>query len=233
MKTGKIKLSEVVLDFNVYPRADVDSQHVGYLREAEDSGAELPPIVVDSKSKRVVDGFHRVRMWQHKYKEEPNKTVPCIFKTYPDESALLLDAIRYNASHGRTLTRYDRTHCILLADDLRIAAEDLAMALSMTVEKIGLLKTERVGTLQTGKTSRPMALKRTIRHMSGRTMSKHQREINDRLGGMNQSFYVNQLIMLIEADLLDWADEQLIKRLSILFNVLAKIRGRLKRKETA
>lgn len=228
MSTKKIKLSEVVLDFSIYPRADVDAQHITYLREAEDAGSLLPPIVIDDLTKRVVDGFHRVKMWQRKYKAEPNHTVEAIFKKYPGERELLLDAIRYNANHGRTLTRYDRTHCILLAEHLNIEVEELASALSITVGKVGELKVGRVGTMHVGKTTTQIPLKRTIRHMSGRRMTKEQSEINSRLSGMNQGFYVNQIIMLIEADLLNFDDERLMESLFRLNKLLNQIKKRLK-----
>jgi hypothetical protein len=228
MKTQKVKLSEVVLDYSIYPRADVDNQHIAYLREAEDAGAVLPPIVIDAKTKRVVDGFHRVLMWLRKYRDDPNHTIEVVVKSYSSESEILLDAIRYNANHGRTLTRYDRTHCILLADQLHVETGELASALSMTIEKIGELKVNRVGTLHVGKTTEPIPLKRTIRHMSGRTMTKHQKEINSHLSGMNQSFYANQLIMLIESDLLDFDDEGLLESLAKLYGMLDKMKKRLK-----
>ena len=110
----KIAIAELVLDFSIYPRMDVDGQHVHYLCEAYRAGVELPPLVIDKKSKRVIDGFHRVRMYQRE--EDEAFKAPVVEKTYPSESAILLDAIRYNASHGRTLTQHDRAHCILRGD---------------------------------------------------------------------------------------------------------------------
>lgn len=227
MTTEKIKLSELVLDFSVYPRADVDSQHVSYLREAEDAGCQLPPVVIDRATKRVIDGFHRVKMWRSKYSDS-DPSVEVIAKSYESEKDVLLDAIRYNANHGRTLTRYDRTHCILLGEKLHVPQDELASALSMTVERIGILKSERVGTLHVGKTNEAIALKRTIRHMSGQRLTKHQSEVNDRLGGMNQSFYANQLIMLIEADLLDVNDDSLLESLGKLHRLLGRMKNQFK-----
>ena len=217
----KIKLAEVILDFSLYPRSDVDAQHISYMREAEDSGVKLPTIVIDSKSKRVIDGFHRVRMWRHKY--DDNHEIDVIEKTYKNEAEMFLDAIRYNASHGRILTRYDRTHCILLSEKFKIAPKNLASALSMTVEKLGKLKIGRIGELRVGKTTQSIPLKRTISHKHGQKLTKRQSEVNDKLGGMNQVFYVNQIIMLIESGLLDINNKQLLERLNVLFQALNKL----------
>ena len=230
MKTRKVKLNEVVLDFSIYPRTDVDGQHITYLREAEDAGSILPPVIIEGRSNRVVDGFHRVKMWQRKYKNEPNHKIEVIVKDYKNEEAILLDAIRYNANHGRTLTRYDRTHCILLAEKLHIEPEDLASALSMTIEKIGELKVGRVGNLHVGAAVSSIPLKRTIRHMSGKKITEKQRMVNTHLGGMNQGFYVNQLIMLIESDLLDMNDEKLLESLNRLYSLMGRIKKRFRAK---
>ena len=60
----KMNLCDLVLDFSLYPRVSVDSTHVRRLHEAFLSGVTLPFVIVDEKSKRVVDGFHRVTMWK-------------------------------------------------------------------------------------------------------------------------------------------------------------------------
>jgi len=66
-------------------------------------------------------------------------------------------------------------------------------------------------------------LKQTIRHMRGRNLTKEQSAANDKLSGMNQSFYVNQLITLIESKLLDSEDEQLFERLKHLHGLLEEL----------
>src|SRR5688572_13414948 len=56
-----IKASELVEDFDLYPRGDVDGTHVLSLVQALEAGVELPPIIACKKTKRIVDGFHRRR----------------------------------------------------------------------------------------------------------------------------------------------------------------------------
>ena len=220
----EIPLATVVLDFKLYPRGDVDSQHVAYLVEALAAGQELPPIIIDAESKRVIDGFHRVRACeQHLGKDCKIKVIE---KSYHDEAEMFIDAMRLNAAHGRTLTRYDRVHCILKAEEFKIDMEQVADALHLTVETVGRLRVERVGKLRAAG-SPEIPLKRTIRHMAGRTLTKGQAEANDKLSGMNQMFYANQLITLIENDLLDVSNEALMEKLrklgELLDGVLAKV----------
>ena len=218
MKAVRMKLSELVMDFSIYPRASLDSQHVSYLREADDAGFKLPPVVVEAKSKRIVDGFHRVKMYRAHYGDDYE--IEVLLKSYPNDRELLLDSIRYNAHHGRTLSRYDRTHCITLAAEMKIPEAELASALSIRVEKIGELRVGRTGELKIGNTIKTIALKRTIGHMAGLRLNKGQQEVNERLGGMNQVFYVNQIIMLIQSGLLNTADENLMAKIADLRRLL-------------
>ena len=214
----KYKVGELIEDMELYPRAAVDTQHIAYMVESAQTGAAFPPVVIDEKTKIIIDGFHRCRMYRRVYGAE--HVIECITVKYKNRAAMLLDAIRNNAGHGRTLSRHDRVHCLLVAEQMGIPEDEVASSLSMTVEKIGELRTGRVGTMRVANTTRKIPLKRTIRHMTGQRLTKQQSEANDKLSGMNQSFYVNQLITLIEADLIDLDNEDLLSRLGTLAALL-------------
>lgn len=216
------KLSELVLDFDLYPRQQVDSHHVREMQVAREAGATFPPLVIDKKSKRVTDGFHRERMYRRD--GDPSMEVECVEKAYRNEKEMFLDAVRFNASHGRRLTSFDKAHAALLAEKLGIADNAIAEALKLTADSMGELLATKVAIGGNG-TKTPVAIKRTIGHMAGKKLTKPQVEANKKLGGMNQTFYVNQLITLIESDLIDKENEDLIAGLrklnSLLDGVLA------------
>lgn len=218
---SKMKIGELVFDFDLYPRSDIDTHNIAYMSQAEDAGVKFPPVIIDKKSKRIVDGFHRVKMYRQKY--DDNYKIEVIEKTYGSEKEIFLDAIRYNASHGKMLSRHDRMRCVLQSERMRLKIDDVASALSMTIEKINQLKAERVGELRVGGTIQSVPLKRTIRHMSGKRLTKKQSEVNEHISGMDQKFYVNQLVMLIESNLLDQDDEILFQRLHVLWQQLGKL----------
>ncbi|MCZ6655594.1 MAG: hypothetical protein O7D91_21505 [Planctomycetota bacterium] len=201
-----IKTSSLVLDFDLYPRQQVDSHHVGEMIEAEKAGIEFPPVVADVKSKRVTDGFHRVRKQLSVYGDDGE--IACVLKRYKNEKEMLLDAMRYNSAHGRNLTAYDKAHCIVLADNFDIGDEEVAAALSITAEKIVEVRSSKHATTGNGKV-RAIALKHTIRHMAGKKLTKGQAEANRKLGGMNPLFWVNQLVILLENELIDAENEDL------------------------
>lgn len=220
-----IKVSELVLDFTLYPRGEVDSQHVGYIREAMKAGVELPPIIAEKKTLRVVDGFHRTKAYIGEHGE--GHEIEIVEKSYKSDAELFLDAARYNSAHGANLSRFDRVHCILRAEQLGITVEQIASALSITADAAGQLRVNRVGQLRATKASggnhMQIPLKRTIQHMAGQTLSRSQEEANGKLGGMNASFYVNQLCILIENGLLDKANEKLFARLAKLRELLDEV----------
>ena len=219
-----VKLSELVFDFDLYPRGDVDSQHVHYMRESLQAGVKLPPMIVDKKSKRVVDGFHRGRAY--KAEQGDDAIVEVVLKTYHSEAAMFEDAMRFNSAHGRALNSFDKSKCIIRAELLGLTVEQTAAALCLTCEAVGKLRTGRVGKLRATsvkgelQAAEEIPLKRTIAHMAGMTLTRGQVEANGKLGGMNQAFYANQLITLIESNLLDKEDEKLIERLRVLHGLL-------------
>ena len=212
----KYQLSELILDFDLYPRGGVDNHHVTEIAASIEAGASLPPLVIDKSSKRIIDGFHRWKAYRRIHGEEYE--TDCIEKTYKSEGDMLLDAMRYNASHGRALTQHDKAHCLILGIKFNLSEARIAEALNLTTARNGTLKTTRIGKLG----RQPLALKQTIRHMAGRTLTEEQGRANDKLSGMNQLFYVNQIITLIENDLIDSENGELL-------DGMEKLRGLLER----
>ena len=137
-------------------------------------------------------------------------------REYDDDAAMLKDAMTLNASHGRTLTVYDKTRCLLLAQELGISREVVSVVLNITRERAEHLLLTRVAA--TGE-----VLKRTMGHFAGATLTSEQADHNTyRAGGMDQLFYINQVIALIETDSIDWARANVKERLEFLSERLSE-----------
>lgn len=212
-----IKAASVVLDFELYPRNNVDSHNVSAICDAMAAGIEIPPIIICRKTMRVVDGFHRVKA-ALKY-AGAEATITVIEKAYHDDASLFADAMRYNNAHGARLDPCDRVHCVILGQRLGLTMSQIAGALNVPTVKLESLRADRTAT--SGKLT--IALKRTVRHFAGRRLSKRQKEANEKLSGMRQVFYVNQLIELIESDMLDTDDSKMMNRLEHLVQLLERI----------
>lgn len=219
----KVNIDRLITDYNLYPRNKVDDQHVVYMIEAINSGVILPPVIADKESKRVIDGFHRLTAHRKLKISEIN----VIYKVYKSDSDMFIDSIKYNAGHGRMLTQFDKAHCLIKAEEMGLSIDITSEALSITVKKAEEIKRDKIGELKisshlTG-ARQYIPLKNTIRHMRGQELTDNQISANERLSGMNQVFYVNQIIDLIENDLLNKNSEKLMTQLNKLYKLLENI----------
>ena len=217
-KTQTVKAVELVQDTTLYPRTDIDRQAVGHLVEALASGVTLPPVVVCRETNKIIDGFHRTNAHLRFYGIDAD--IEVIYEAYTSDKERFLDAIKYNACHGVKLDKYDRAHCAIIGKSLRISQADLSTALNMQLKRIRELLQGR--TAVTGKAKEVVPIKRTIEHMAGQKLTDGQQKANKRLSGMRQSFYVNQVLLLIENGLIDLGDEELLERMQCLLDALQK-----------
>lgn len=209
----KMKAAEVVLDFDLYPRNNIDSGNVTGILLAMDAGVELPPIITDRKSKRCIDGFHRVKA---ALRRDKNADIVAIEKDYANEREMFLDAMRFNAAHGARLDPCDKAHCLIVAERLKISIDKVAGALHVTQERLEDLRISRTARHK----GLSIALKRTTKKFAGKQLTARQVEANGKLSGMNQAFYARQLIELIESDMLDLEDDNLLIVLQKLHGLL-------------
>jgi hypothetical protein len=208
---------ELVEDLSLYPRLQVDDWYVSRLAEALRSGATLPPIVADRASKRIVDGFHRRRAALRVH--GPTAEVDVLFRDYPDERSLYLDALRLNAHHGKRLSTAEEVRAVLRGQELGIEPRVIADTLAIRVEKLeGLLerKTAR-GTVEP-----VVVLKPSFDHLAGQQLTQQQELANKHSGGHQASFYARMLIQLLESGAVDESNRALMERLKKLYELLGK-----------
>lgn len=222
----KVKAATLIEDMDFYPRQTIDRTHISHMVDAMNSGMEMPVIIVDKKSKRVVDGIHRRRATLKI--GGPDAEIEVMWKTYRTEGDLFLDAMAYNAKHGKNLNTWDRMKCFERAAELGIANKLVSRALNLEVKRLSEIIEDRscfIVENRNGKKKRNVPIKNTIRHMRGKQITKKQVEANEKLGGLNQMFYCNQIILLLEADLIDKENGPLIERLEHLYGALGKFVG--------
>jgi ParB-like chromosome segregation protein Spo0J len=214
---ARVPAVELVEDLSLYPRLQVDDWYVSRLAEALRSGAALPPIVADRASKRIVDGFHRRRAALRAF--GPTAEVDVLFRDYPDERSLYLDALRLNAHHGKRLTTAEEVRAVLRGQELGLEPRVIADTLAIRVEKLeGLLekKTAR-GTIEP-----VVVLKPSFSHLAGEKLTQEQEQANKHSGGHQASFYARMLIQLIESGAVDESNRILMERLKKLYELLDK-----------
>jgi len=127
-----IPLSEIVQDRTLWPRAGYDEAALARYRESID---RLPPIRVDQASRILLDGFHRVRVFQ----EARREIIPVIFEDCPPES-YVLRALELNL-HGAPLPTEQRNQTLLRLAKEGFTQEAIARASGISQERVSQILT--------------------------------------------------------------------------------------------
>jgi transcriptional regulator with XRE-family HTH domain len=166
----KVRLDEINLDENIYPRKTFSHKTVEHYVEALKGGAVFPPIVVqkvrdnDGKEKLIcIDGWHRVTAYREYYKDSNN--VKDITTTMMIDAILWKDTIldktecleelriesaRMNLKHGDRLSQEDLIYQLLKIvkerpiERLEGIVTELARAFGYSVNYISKLIGEEV-----------------------------------------------------------------------------------------
>lgn len=219
----RVRLSEMVLDFNLYPRAEVDAVNRAAITAAIEAGEVMPPIILDSKSKRIIDGFHRYYSYKKVYGEDFE--AEAILNEYESEAAMWADAIKHNARHGRRLSSHDIAHIVSKNGDM-LSMTALAEALGRTTDVLEHLIANRFA-----KNSKE-PLKGAFRaRYANRNISKKAEAANKRAGGFwNALGLLSQLIDHLENDVVPFDDERVIERLQKVYELVGNV---LEKREVA
>jgi hypothetical protein len=210
-----IPIDKLIEDFDLYPRTAVNSMLVNQYREAYRAGAKFPRIKVDQKY-RIIDGFHRTNA----FRLEGVLTIPAIVYRIKSDVEFFEASVSANSGHGERFSSYDRAKVIARAEELGIEKKRIASMLAITVDTI---ESVEKGFANNGETGQPMPLKSSVRHLAGRTLTVRQNNAHVHIGGMQQSFYINQVLLLLEGNLLDYKNEAVMSRLHHLHLALEKV----------
>jgi hypothetical protein len=217
-----VPLADLVEDTTLYPRHVVDSVNVTRLVQALEAGATLPPLIADKQSKRLIDGWHRIRAYRKVL--GPNGVVDVELRDYPDEGSMLLDAIECNAIHGRQLDKTDMTRCIHLSQEKGVTLVRVAAVLHIT-ESVAEKLTIRVATVPQGSTETipgtdQVALKRPVIHLAGTQLSEAQARAQPTVPGTSYLLITRQLADAVRLDLANRGDLKLMQALRELLDAL-------------
>lgn len=211
----RLKISDLKQDYTLYPRQYINSYHVKEFVEALESGAKFPPIIVEAKTLRIVDGFHRVEAYRKHWGDTAE--IEADVKEYAGDIEFYSEVISINSKHGQGLTEYDKANAIVKAESLGMTIDTIAPLLQMTIEKIGELRQERYATYQ----MQSVTLKGSIKHLAGTELDDNQMNYVRHAGGRQQTFYINQIIAMIESDSVDWNNEKVMNLLRKLHELLS------------
>lgn len=211
-----IKLATLIEDLALYPRHRVDETHINDLVRALQAGSTLPPIVVDRKSKRIVDGVHRCRALLKHLGEDASAKVD--FRTYDTDADFFKDAVALNSSHGRKLDRHDQTRIVLKCQELNLPTQEIALVLHIPEPQVQYLSL-RIVHADAGEA---VPLKRGLEHMRGQTITEQQRSTMASVRSAEGGRIALELMRLLDADLVDLSDECTVERLKALATAISR-----------
>lgn len=214
-KFKDVPLASLVEDFSIYPRHRVDDAHVSDLVRALEAGHDLPPIIVDAKTMRKVDGFHRSRAVAKHF--GPEAMVKVELREYANEAALFMEAVALNSAHGRKLDRQDQTRIVLKMRELNIPDQQIAMTIRVPEPVVQTLSL-RIVHAPAG----PIPVKRGLEHMRGQTMTEEQVAVMESVRSAEAGRLALELIRLLKSGLVDLTDDGTVARLRELHSVVAE-----------
>ncbi len=182
-------------------------------------------MVADERSKRITDGWHRVRA--KKRVHGPGASIQVELRKYKNEAEMVKDAIAMNSSHGRRLDVMDQTRAVLMLERHGVPMEQIALVMHVTEERVGKLRV-RVANANTVATdtvpgTRKITLKRSVGHMAGKTLTKEQAEAHDSMPGTSFLLVARQLSMALRTGLINLDDGRLMDELKVLKMELDKL----------
>jgi len=138
MKTALMKISELTIDSELYPRIRSGWLTAYQYAQAMKANSIFPPITVGiyREKKYVVDGVHRIEA-KKMLKEE---YIDAIVKTYKSEKEMFVDAVKLNSAHGRQLSVQEKVRIIDKLKKMRFNLQEISELVKVPIDKIGLLQ---------------------------------------------------------------------------------------------
>jgi len=218
MRTEIVKISELVLDEEIYPRFRTDWLTAYQYAMAMKAGAEFPKIIVGKFRGKLylLDGWHRVKALQLLGEEYAQ----AVIKSYNSKKDMFVEAVKLNSKHGRPLSSQEKARIIKKLEDYGFSLEQISRIVHIPVDKIERFKVKIVY----GPNGKPIYLKGIVEKAIKQTEAKpeeiatlDQKSFNVR----NVKQLLNQLIELLETGVYPWKNEE-IKELTIrLYNLLS------------
>jgi len=141
------KASDLIFDWAYYPRKEVDHERVASYARSMDAGCTFPTVKIGLfHGKRIiVDGVHRFNAYQLKKVEYIN----CSELPFDNEAELFAEAVRLNASHGKSFTEVELQESVRRLKKYNFSIQDIQTITSIPASEIHR-ETEKPITTMTG-----------------------------------------------------------------------------------
>lgn len=219
-KIVKMKVLELIRDWALWPRweaQELDATNLSRIKEGLRAGVQFPPIIIDAKSNRIVDGFHRQEAIIDIFGEDAQVEVEK--REYANDTAMFMEAARLNSIQGLPLSPRDKAHVILKLRKSKVPWPAVAETLGMTDSKAKDFLAKRTAKTTTGMR---IPLPYGANSLAGKQMNKEEEHFARTSNGTVPTLHMRLLLNALRADAVKLNEEQkelaaeLIERLSKL-----------------
>lgn len=128
------KISDLVLDYSLYPRKEIDQTVVQNYAKALEAGCVFPTVKIGvlAGKKIIVDGVHRVRsrgLAKIDY-------VDCAILAFESEAALFAEAVRLNSGHGKGFSDVELKANIKRLEKYKFSVKDIQILVHVPASEI-------------------------------------------------------------------------------------------------
>jgi len=222
----KVKCMELIKDWSLWPRYeanDLDATNLLKLKEALRAGEVLPSIVVDKKSMRIIDGFHRVDAHLSVYGE--NAEIEATFREFKNDIEMFMESARINTIHGLALTSKDKAHVVLTMRRKKVPKMKIAEVLGVTKDYVNQLLERRTATTANGTR---IPLSRGASSLAGKVLTKKEENFARMSNGMLPIINARLLMNALNAEV-----PLTEKEIAVLLELRDAIDRAISRKEVA
>jgi len=222
--TQEIKIKDVVIDKETYPRIHTDFVTSARYHNAMKAGAKFPPIVVGLLNNQyyLIDGAHRLNA-----RKSISETIEAEIVPVKDKKEIYLKAIDANIGHGRQFSTQEVTSIVLTLEKWNLSKIKIAEIVKIPVGHLNKFKATRT-TKITGAGITPaqdIAIKSTLRHLAGTEQPVGFDSEQSLLvaGARSQERLLDTTITMLERNWFDLTDKVVVDKLEILQNLIVKV----------
>ena len=210
MKTKVLRLDQVLLDNETYPRMHYDFVTKARYYNAMKSGDIFPPICVallDGKY-YLVDGNHRLLATKDLGTTEHISAEVLKVKT---KEEIFVEAIKRNIGHGKQFTTQEVTQIIITLEEWDMSVEAVSKIVRIPSDEIKPFVAKRMVSIYGDNGEQENhALKSTLKHLAGTTQESGLIPEQMQYSG-SQIGLLSTLISLIENNHLNLEREEVVK----------------------
>ena len=213
-----LRIDEVIVDEGLYPRNGLNWLHAHDYAESMRCGVSFPPIVVARIKKKffLVDGRHRLEAYNSIGEEYVTTTV---LKGLTKKE-IYIEAVKRNITHGIQFSPYEKRVIAVTLQNLEVEKVMISKILQIRIEKIDTFVGGKLTNTITGE---EIVLKAPLGHLAGEFVPDDIPDIQKSLSCKGQVALLNQFLVLLDNNLLDFSDMSIKEKVIEIYLKLNKL----------